>query len=494
MADSVRSSSEASSGTTRTGCGSMPITWSDARLPDPAAIHRTSTREPSAIDSSRDSDVSDSASRSSSRSTGRAPRIDWVRSMRARAASALPINSVRVTSRIRAAIRSAVVSWHGTGIGAKPCGGRTQIDSNSKRFARWLGPMTRIEPDEPRSAFSISNRGRSTAARSGDSGFGFGWGIVPAHRKNDARPKLFCALVAVLGTGVACAQFQTAFQAGFESRQARLDAQRRNAPTYHGVRRGETLDEIANRYHTDVHELARANGLRDSDRVSVGRRIAIPPTRIVHRVQPGESLQEISDRYQVPVSTIAYLNHMGLSRRVQVGQRLVILRPATPDTVATSPRNAAASTRTAATPPRNVATPPRDDDVSAAPPERVAVAPERAVPAAPGIDTATQDRLARARSLVDRAVASYRAADFPAAIGSAHKADDELKDLGERPDARRLSARAAFVAGSAQAARGETDRATASFARVHALDPSFEPPNGWLSPRLEALFAEAKPD
>jgi hypothetical protein len=28
-----------------------------------------------------------------------------------------------------------------------------------------------------------------------------------------------------------------------------------------------------------------------------------------------------------------------------------------------------------------------------------------------------------------------------------------------------------------------------AFQRVHALDPDFEPPRGWLSPRLEQLFA-----
>jgi LysM repeat protein len=273
----------------------------------------------------------------------------------------------------------------------------------------------------------------------------------------------------VLATGAACAQLE----AGLEAREARLDAQRLSAPAYHTVRPGETLDEIADRYHIDVHRLASANGLRDTARVPAGRRLEIPLARIVHRVAPGETLQDIAARYRVRVSTIAYLNRMGISRHVEVGQRLVIPRRPTADRVATSPRR---------------------DAVSAAPPNAVAAAPERAAPAAPRVDTAAQERLARARSLVDRAVADYRAARFEAAIASAREAEDGLSGLGDRPDARRLSARAAFVAGSAEAARGETDRASDSFARVHALDPEFEPPSGWLSPRLEKLFAEAQTD
>jgi LysM repeat protein len=272
--------------------------------------------------------------------------------------------------------------------------------------------------------------------------------------------------------GAACAE--GAFQAGLEAREARLDAKRLSAPAYHSVRPGETLSEIANRYGVDVRRLASANNLRVTDRVPVGRRLEIPITRIVHRVAPGETLDEIADRYRVRVSTIAYLNRMGISRRVEVGQRLVI------------PRRRPTPDRVAASPPSNA--------VSAGPRAAVAAEPKRPAPATPRVDTETQDRIARARFLVDRGVADYRAARFEAAIERTREAEHELLDLRNRSDVRRLSARAAFVAGSAQAARGETGRATESFQRVHALDPGFEPPEGWLSPRLEALFADARPD
>jgi LysM repeat protein len=291
------------------------------------------------------------------------------------------------------------------------------------------------------------------------------WDIGPIRRKNGARLALVGALLA-LAAASGCADLETRL----ESRKARHEAQRLSAPAYHTVRPGETLGEIAKRYRVDVHRLARANDLRDTDRVSVGRRLEIPITRIVHRVEPGETLQGIANRYRVRVSTIAYLNRMGISRHIEVGQRLVIPRQAAERADTSRPRNA----------------------VSAAPPAEVA-APKRAPPAAPRAD-ATEERLARARNLVDRAVADYRAARFDEGIEQAWAAEDVLRPIGDRPDARKLSARAAFVAGSAQAARGDEDRATESFARVHELDPEFEPPNGWLSPRLETLYTEAQSD
>jgi LysM repeat protein len=234
---------------------------------------------------------------------------------------------------------------------------------------------------------------------------------------------------------------------------------------YHEVRRGETLQSIADRYSVDVDRLARANGLKDTDRLQVRQRLRVPTGRFVHRVQPGETLSGIANRYRVRVSTIAHLNRLGISRQIEVGQRLLIPGKSTPPDVATAP-------------PRTSAVRP----------------PKPAAPVAPDVEKAPDPRLESARGLVDEAVADYRAARFDAGLARAREAEDVLRDLDGDRDARKLSARAAFVAGSAQAARGEEDQASESFARVRTLDPAFEPPPGWLSPRLAALYAEAQPD
>lgn len=44
----------------------------------------------------------------------------------------------------------------------------------------------------------------------------------------------------------------------------------------HTVRRGETLSEIAERYHTSSHELARRNRLRDPNQLEIGQELELP--------------------------------------------------------------------------------------------------------------------------------------------------------------------------------------------------------------------------
>jgi hypothetical protein len=219
----------------------------------------------------------------------------------------------------------------------------------------------------------------------------------------------------------------------------------------------ETMESLQTRF---VHASRAAfRDLGDSDGAA--------EKRIVHRVQPGETMDSIARRYHVRTSTIAHLNRKGISRDVRVGERLLIPATATPSRVAAKPPARAA---VSAPPPRHAAAP--------APPAR----------------TAPDPRVERARALVDEATADYRAARFEDGLANAREAENVLRDLDDDREARKVSARAAFVAGSALAARGEDDGASKSFARVHDLDPSFEPPHGWLSPRLAKLYADSRPD
>jgi len=239
-----------------------------------------------------------------------------------------------------------------------------------------------------------------------------------------------------------------------------LERQRDSAQ--HQVRPGETLGSIAAGYGVNVDRLAHANGLRDADRITPGQRLRLPDrARIVHRVSRGETLEQIANRYRVRVSTIAHLNHLGRSPRLEVGQRLIL------------PREARLPAPTLE-PPRAIARP-------AEPP----IAPA----AAPAVDP----NIERARTLVERSVEDYRSARFERALARASEAEAMLAQSEDR-NTRSLGARAVFVAGSSLAALGETERAKAAFARVHTLDPRFEPPKGWLSPRLEALYLAARSD
>jgi LysM repeat protein len=207
----------------------------------------------------------------------------------------------------------------------------------------------------------------------------------------------------------------------------------------HVVRAGDTLAVIAGGYGVEVQRLARVNRICDPDAIAVGRRLRIPDgARIVHRARPGETLRTIADRYDVPVSTIARGNGLSPDATLPAGRQLVMPREAT------------------------------------LPPPRASRATEST---------------RRARALLDTAADQYRAANFESAVKSAQEGDALLQ---QSAGAETLLAKLAFVRGCALAGLGDDDGALASYARVHTLDPDFRPPDGWLSPRLETLYRDAR--
>jgi membrane-bound lytic murein transglycosylase D len=113
---------------------------------------------------------------------------------------------------------------------------------------------------------------------------------------------------------------------------------------YHSVRRGQTLSTIARKYHTSVGAIMRANNMRRSHYIRVGRHLKIPqrgymvvssrdssatqsspsiPSSGVHYVRKGDSLWNIARRYDTTVSKIRSLNAMS-SNRLHIGQPLKI--------------------------------------------------------------------------------------------------------------------------------------------------------------------------
>jgi LysM repeat protein len=206
----------------------------------------------------------------------------------------------------------------------------------------------------------------------------------------------------------------------------------------HLVRPNETLTGIAEAYGIDPDPLARTNELRNADRIEVGQRLVLPRgARAVHRVRAGETLREIADRYRVRVSAIRQLNRIRDPDRIEVDQRLRL---------------------------------PQEAILGSPPP------------------AANQRPPARAQALLTEAEEHYLAARFERALERSQEAEALLERESDRS---KLRARAAFVAGSALAGLGKEQRASERFARVHALDPRFEPPAGWLSPRLGALYGSA---
>jgi N-acetylmuramoyl-L-alanine amidase len=117
------------------------------------------------------------------------------------------------------------------------------------------------------------------------------------------------------------------------------------------IKSGDTLSEIAARYHTSVAELIRLNNLPgNGDLIIAGHTLRIPTGnhassgRSKHRVvsvyvvRPGDSLYAISARQHARWRAIARINHLPSSLMVVIGQRLRI-----PHWVHTSTQHAAST-------------------------------------------------------------------------------------------------------------------------------------------------------
>ncbi|MGQ0735496.1 MAG: LysM peptidoglycan-binding domain-containing protein [Acidobacteriota bacterium] len=128
-----------------------------------------------------------------------------------------------------------------------------------------------------------------------------------------------------------------------------------NALQWHVVKRGETLTTIARKLRVSRADLAGANYLRTSSRVTVGQRLVIPrmpsaarlagaadgsiaeplattlseptpkaePTTVVHRVRSGETLYSIARRYRTTVDALRAGNKL-TGAILKVGTRLII--------------------------------------------------------------------------------------------------------------------------------------------------------------------------
>ena len=158
----------------------------------------------------------------------------------------------------------------------------------------------------------------------------------------------------------------------------------------------------------------------------------IDEASVVHEVRPGDTLSQIAANYAVDVDQLVEANQLPDSDRIAAGQILRI------------PISSAGT--------------------------------------------------ARAEALVEQAADLYRNARFEIALERARQAETILAARGSspEPEPRALGARAAFITGCTLAAYGENEQAVAAFSRARSLDPQFEPPEGWLSPRLEKLYLAAR--
>jgi membrane-bound lytic murein transglycosylase D len=101
----------------------------------------------------------------------------------------------------------------------------------------------------------------------------------------------------------------------------------------HRVRPGQTLSSIARRYGVSTRSLARANDMNSTDILRSGRKLKIPGYSVrakghgrpgIHVVKRGETLGSIARRYGVTIRALARANNMRTTSVLRIGRKLSV--------------------------------------------------------------------------------------------------------------------------------------------------------------------------
>jgi peptidoglycan endopeptidase LytE len=110
------------------------------------------------------------------------------------------------------------------------------------------------------------------------------------------------------------------------------------------VQPGETLSQVAQRYHTSTRSIAQVNGIEEDAVLQKDAKLIIPVTAVrraagegdtvtysrspvMHTARKGETALSVADDYAVPVEMVRKWNHLH-GNQLRVGQTLRIYKPA----------------------------------------------------------------------------------------------------------------------------------------------------------------------
>jgi len=103
------------------------------------------------------------------------------------------------------------------------------------------------------------------------------------------------------------------------------------------VQSGDSLWDIAQRFHVSLADLQQANGITNPNQLSAGAQLVIPGLEgiqgvlVTTEVPFGESLRSLSRRYQVPEAALEKLNHLSSPSEIFAGYTLVLPETDKPD-------------------------------------------------------------------------------------------------------------------------------------------------------------------
>ena len=245
----------------------------------------------------------------------------------------------------------------------------------------------------------------------------------------------------------------------------------------HRVEQGETLCSVGGRHGLSAPALRASNGIEIglAEPLPTGISLRLEGAPATYTVRWGDTLSVIARWSGTEVGALARHNGISDPDILPEGQELRI--PAGATTVC-EPARRRAPTRT----PEAAEIPERSPTGPAHPSAQQEIVEAAVAPS----ETAEEE------ALLARAEEHYAEADYEACFRAAALARDQLALRAGSPRTRRLTARAAAIAGLAHAGSQRREEAVAAFRTAFATDPYFELEAHYASPRILPLLREAR--
>ena len=95
------------------------------------------------------------------------------------------------------------------------------------------------------------------------------------------------------------------------------------------IKKGDTLSELAQKYHTTVRHLVYLNNIKNANLIYVGEKVIISYNRInekqkTYQIRWGDTLSEIAKRYQTTVNHLVELNKIKNKNLIYAGEMILI--------------------------------------------------------------------------------------------------------------------------------------------------------------------------
>ena len=101
-------------------------------------------------------------------------------------------------------------------------------------------------------------------------------------------------------------------------------------PTTHTVKRGETLGSISRRYGVRLNDLLAWNEIKSNDLIHPGQKLIVSGSKasretvIVHKVRRGDTIQKIAQKYGTSTGTVLKSNGLRATDKIYPGQKIKV--------------------------------------------------------------------------------------------------------------------------------------------------------------------------